>query len=82
MPPELFDARLLDLFSNGFGGFTKSLEEIDQIDTGRMFRALEAKAYEQAHSQWYDPDVHTKDKSPKTYKLVLEMDRIINGLDS
>jgi hypothetical protein len=48
MPQALSDGRLLKWFSNGFGGFTKTLEELDAMDQGRFWRAMEANDYADA----------------------------------
>jgi len=63
---------MLELF-----GFTKSLEEIDQMDTPRLARALSARGYRDAWNKVEDMTV--KFPGAEAMKKHLELTRLLNG---
>lgn len=76
-PEELTDHLLMQFFPGRF------LEEIDQIDTNRLLRALEARRMDAAEDRrklFVAGKLEAKDISAVEWELITEMDEIANEL--
>ena len=73
--PEIADIALLRLF-----GFSKSLEEIDDMDIGRLMRALETGNLQEAWRRWHERD-YSMNPGLKFQdgKLVSELKRLLHA---
>ena len=75
IPAPVFDFILLDRFPG------RTLEELDQMDTGRYLRALEAKEMvriERRRQAFLDGALSAGDIAPDDWQAIREHDQLVN----